>query len=186
VPENDPLSLVRTILPLRDLPPDQREDVVRQGLGRPRRVEARPEQDTYLERLDELRGVAAEVDPLLSACRDAAQDGKVMEATMVQLARENAALGWERQASERRGADVGQICSRRVAGLTQLANLVSERARLGGDVEVDPRDPRVQAVVKLFFSDIAQVAQETLGTETAETFTSTFLARVKGWEDRLR
>ena len=189
VNETDPLCALIRLRPDRDLPEAEREKLgaSRWGKGRPRRVEpAPPPQDTYLQRLDELRGAALDVDRVFAACRAPEErDAEVINESMREVAAEAAAIAYERREAERRGQDPSRLCSRRVRALTSLAALVVERARLGGDLEVDPRDERVQRVVGLFFRDISEIAQETLGAETAEKFTSAFLARVNGWAERL-
>jgi len=187
---DDPFAALIQLKPTRDLPESERQQLglPRCGRGRPRRIEpaSRPVDD-YQQRLDQLRGAAFEADPLLVACRAPVErDPRVIDQSMRGIAVEAAAIGFDRMQAERRGADVSQLCSRRISALAQLASLVCERARAGGEPDVDPRDPRVQKIVALFLSEVVETARETMDAKTAGNFTGSFLARIKGWEDCVR
>ncbi len=182
---SDPLEELRRIAPLRDLPAAERErlGVVREGMGRPRRVELRPEGDDYLDQLAQLRAEVVAAEPLVVATTDPAQAVDVLDESLVQLARECAALAFERMQAEKRGADVGPLCSRRISGLVQIASLVVERHRQQPR-GVDVRGNKFRRVVRFFMQAMREAAEETLGS-AAGPFLAEYERRLLGWEDRV-
>ena len=159
-------------------------DVVAHEQSRP----APPPADDYQERIEQVRAEALAVDPVLVACdrTDEYQDATVVDAVLLQLAKEAAALGFDRREAERRGSDRAcQIASRRVASLASLASLVCLRARVGGEANVDPRDPKLQKIVVYFEEVLAEAATEALGEKLAESFLAAYRKRIAGWEDRI-
>jgi hypothetical protein len=182
---DDTIDQVRRLLPLRDLPADERRrlGIVRQGRSRPRRIEPRPERDDYLEQVDQLRAEAASMDPLLTAATDPARGADVLDETLRALAVECASLAFERVQAEKCGRDVGTICSRRVSGLAQIANLVVERRRHEPDC-LDVRGEKFQKLVTYFLTFLKEATEEVLGPD-AERFLAAYRERLSGWEDRI-
>jgi hypothetical protein len=181
---SDPFEELRRIAPLRDLPEDERKrlGVVREGKGRPRRVEVRPERDDYLDQLAQLRAGAAAADPLVVAT-DPEKAVDILDESLMQMARECSGLAFIRMQAEKRGAEVGALCSRRISGLVQIAALVVERHRLQPR-GLDVRGEKFQKVTNLFMQIMREAAEETLGPD-AERFLSAYAAKVSGWEDRV-
>lgn len=187
---DDVLDRARQLLPLRDLPPEERArlGITRSGRSRPKAIVPAPlkREDTYLEDLDRLRKEAADADPVLSSMSDQMRQRRVMDETLRALATEAASIKFDRINAEREGREtVGQLCSRRVAALTQLASLVVERARVGGEPDFDPHDPKVQKVVAAFFHAMRECARETIDSSAVERFLARFEQLAKGWEDRV-
>jgi hypothetical protein len=184
-----PDDRLRHLMPLRDLPAAERARlcVQRSGRGRPREIlPAPPPGDTYLEELDALRREAAEADPVLAAAGDANPRVCVLQESMRALAEECSAVKFLRVEREKRGADIGSLASRRVSGLSQLASLVVERARLGGENDFDPDDPRVRKVVESFLDVAREAVEQSLDPETGKAFMTAYMERLRGWEDAVR
>lgn len=187
--ENDPFTRVVELAPRRDLPESERErlGVPRCGRGRPRVIRPKPDlDDPYLTQLHDLRVEAEAGDPILAACRDHDEKTeRVVEHSLMGIAREAAALRFEREAAEKRGADVSQLCSRRISALSTLASLIVERARVGGERDLDVRDPRLLRIVDLFHEQIREVAIEVMDDERAKVFLTAYRAKTVGWQDRI-
>jgi hypothetical protein len=110
-----------------------------------------------------------------------------LDATMLALARECAALKWDRekaQAELRSGSE--KIASRHTEGLMRLAILVLDRAKLGSAENLDVRSPRFQKLVSVFLSQLTEAAQGTLSPAEADCFLSELHRRLEGWEERVR
>jgi hypothetical protein len=186
VPSDDPLAKVRELTPVRDLPRAERQrlGVPREGRSRPRTIApAPPPRDNYLEQLAHLRAEAAAADPIVDATTDPERSAEVLDQTLLALAVEAAAIGFERVRAEREGRDVGQLCSRRVDGLSRLASLVVERARWEPDT-LDLRSPKMQKAVDYFNAMLAETAEETLGPD-AQRLLAGYQARLVGWQDKI-
>lgn len=183
----DPLTEMRELKPLRDLPPAERQrlSVPRDGRSRPRVIAPAPvpEQDTYLDQVAELRDQAAAVDPVVTAASVREGSGEVLDQTLLEIARESAAIKFERMRAEREGRDASQLCSRRVSGLVQLASTIVARSRWEPDT-LDVRCSQMQRVIAFFVETLKDAAEETLGADAAR-FMAEYDAKIAGWENRL-
>jgi hypothetical protein len=183
---DDPLAQLRHLAPLRDLPEAERLrlGVRREGRGRPRQIAPPPEQDNYLEQLDTLRWQATTADPVVSAASDPGRAAQVLDQAIFQLAVECGSLAFDRIQAEKRGLEIGPLCSRRISGLAQIASLVvlGQRYRKG---EPDVRGDKFQTLVRYFHEAMAQCAREMLASEDAERFLGKYRELVTGWEDKI-
>jgi len=171
---------------MRDLPLEERErlGVAREGRGRPRTIALAPARpDVYLQQLSELREEATALDPVVAAATDPERAAEVLDRTMFALAVECASLKFDRVQAEKRGVDVGALCSRRVAGLAQIASLFCERRRHEPD-RLDVRGEKVQKIVANFMEVLREAAEETLGPD-AQAFLASYAVKLSGWEDRV-
>jgi hypothetical protein len=134
--------------------------------------------------VDELRVAAEQQDAVLLGCNRADKDEVLLEA-LRGIARESAALRFERERVARQGGDPSQLCSRRVDGLVRIASIICERARAGGAGELDVRSPKFAKVVSCFEQILGDAAQETMGEEMAELFVRRYRMRLEGWQDRI-
>ena len=185
---DDPIAQLRALAPLRDLPADERLrlGLARHGRGRPRSVVSRPSdaQDPYLAEVAELRARAESADPVLVASQRPERDGQLLAATLLEMARETAAIKFERERVERQGGDSAQLSSRRIDGLVRIASAVASRAgQQGENLRLD--DPRLARIIDLFMSDVAEVAQEVLGVERGASFVEAYRQKTSGWEGRV-
>jgi hypothetical protein len=158
--------------------------------GRPRAIRpaphpaARAQHERARARLD--AHVAGDALVQVAASETARTSVETLDGVLRELAREQAALSWERRCAVMEGRrDADRISSRRIDGLSRLAGLVLERARAGVDSEIDPNDPKLQVMVRDFFGQIRETALEVMGEETASKFVATFEDRVRGWESRV-
>ena len=180
---DDALTKLRELVPVRDLPLAERDHlgVAREGRSRPRVIARQPKADTYLAELAEARAEAAAAAPLVSANKDPDQDVDILDVALRELARECGAIAFERTQAELRGVDVGPLCSRRISGLVQIAALVVEKDRRHPP-DLDVRGAPMQKIVANFMALLREAAEETLGPD-AEKFLSAYTVKVSGWED---
>lgn len=141
--------------------------------GRPRKVATRaPEGDArgYLSAAAARREAAIAADPLVEAC-DAHADS--VDGVIAGIARETAALRWERTRLQDRGSETAaQVSSRIVDALGKLASLVVGRheARRG-----EPTPAQLAAVRELFLDALEETAASSLGDDLA----ADLMARVR-------
>jgi hypothetical protein len=109
-----------------------------------------------------------------------------LDATMLEIAREAAGLGWSRERAVVEGRrDSEKIASRKIAALAKIGDLLLERARAGGEDRIDPHDERVQKVVAAFLEAMREAAVEVLDAALAEKFLAKFGELSRGWEERV-
>jgi hypothetical protein len=110
---------------------------------------------------------------------------EAIDVLMLEIAREAAALAWDSERAVIEGRrQAERIASRRVGALVKIAELALERARLG-ETFFDPRDPRVQAIVREFLRQMREAAEETLDRSSVERFFEKFDQLSSGWEGRV-
>ena len=149
--------------------------------GRPRIARRAPDADErqYLVRLAVERDRALVTDAVVQAVGADDDDNRLLQAVALEVARETAALRWDREHAEPGSDEAAQLCSRRITGLLRLADLQVALAHArAGDVDLD--DPRVKAVVEYFIATVGQVATETLG-ENADPVMARLRAATAGW-----
>jgi hypothetical protein len=174
------LADVRQLLPLHDLPRDERGRLgVTRGRGRPRRIEPAPSRDAYLEELDELRVEHAARDPLVALEPVPGDRLRALDESIRAMAVEAAALGFDRRQAEQRGADIGQLASRRCDALARIAALVVERSRYS-EGELPPA--LLAKLIDFFMATVSETAGACLPLEKAETFLGALRALVEASE----
>jgi hypothetical protein len=157
--------------------------------GRPRSIARAPDEQQLAQhqRVAERLQYHVEADPVVRAVsiEPDRTSTVALDAAMMEIAREAAGLLWERRQAQVRGRPEAQkISRRRTDALGRLANLVLERARLGGS-ELDPFDPKLQRLVSLFNEQAREVALEAIQPEHATRFIELYLSRIDGWESHV-
>jgi hypothetical protein len=170
----DPKTSIAVVLPLRRLDEHGKPVVIRRAC-RPRRVEKAP---TIDERVYEAT-IAAEAERAIE------QDGVVRAASgadakllldhlIAAAAVETAGLKHDRERAVRAGRDAAKLSTRRIAGLSHLAELILVRERIRReDPEPDPR--QVALLVEMLVECVSDVVQEVAEPQVADLF----MARLK-------
>jgi hypothetical protein len=152
--------------------------------GRPRKVRNAPTPE-QLQALQQ----QIESDPLVQTVATSVDRTSTtsLDGVMLQLGIECARLKYGRECAsiDGRHSLAVELSGRRIRALSKLARLVLERARVLGDVGIDPQDERLQKVVRAFNEQVLASAQATMPPEVAERFVREYEARVQGWEERL-
>lgn len=177
-PLRPPTPSVAVVLPLHRLDENGCPVFVRRR-GRQRRIERVPtiSEAHYHATVAEAAERSIEQDEVVVAT-SAGDPEKVIAQTMVGVARESAALHWDRIKSQNEGrADAEKISSRRVAALCRLADLVvvrEEMRRASGQMS----DEEVGRATELFIQDMEETVREVAPSEVAEKFLSSFKTKV--------
>jgi len=158
--------------------------------GRPRSIGRAPDEHERERhrRLQARLQAFVEADAVVKATsvETARTSTSTVDQALLSVARECAGMKWEREQAQARGRPGSEkIASRRIDGLSRLANLILERTRAGADDGLDPFNPKFQRVVALFLQQMRACAEETLTADVAAGFLSRFEAKVRGWEDRV-
>jgi hypothetical protein len=174
------------MLPVQDAPRTGKNDLtVKRGPGRPRKVERMP-QTSDLEYHAEMiveKQKFIENDAVVQALARHAEPIEVIRIVKAEVARESAAIEFQRIENEKRGRDVADISKKRIEALTKVAALELEAAKLGVNA-VDLKSERMQRIFKFWVERIQEVAAEVLQPEQIELLFNRLQTELEGWEDR--
>lgn len=184
-PANDPLQAVTRLVPLHSLPARERTRLgVKLKRGHPVQIVPVVEPDSYNIEVSRLRAEGADHDPVVEALADEGDDTQeILWCALEQMAREAAALKFDRLESEKSGKDITALASRRVSGLAAVARLVLEGRRMGL-FGLDHRAMKVTDVEQLWLSLLSDCATEVLGSGT-DAFLVRMKAAMEGWRDKV-
>ena len=159
---------------------------VKRGPGRPRRVERMPTTSDlqYHALVSEEKARFIDSDKVVQATTSGADTTSVLNLVKVEVAKEAAALHFQRVENEKYGRDTAQTSTRRIDALTKIANIELEIKKLGTDA-IDLRHPKFQKVFALWIEMMREVAAEVLTPELIDLFFNRFSTKVEGWEDRV-
>jgi hypothetical protein len=184
-PTDDPTDNVRQLLPVHAAPNTGKNPlVVKRGRGRPRKVERMPTTSDleYHAAMSAEKQKFIDADPIVLAAK-----GKdaitLIRALLVEVAKESAALHFQRIENEKYGRDTAQISSRRVETLNKIASIQFELKKLGADA-VDLHGERFQRVFSFWILSLKEVAQDLLTPEQCDLFFNRLETVLDGWEDR--
>ena len=186
--ETDPLNNVRRLLPVHAAPKRGAGGgalKVTRSRGRPRKVEKMPTTSDleYHSQMAEAKEEFITHDPVVVATTGKADVAGVLRTLRAEIAKEAAALHFQRIENEKFGKDTSQTSTRRVDALTKVANIELEIAKLGPS-NIDVRSEKFQRVVKLFLEFIRDAASETLQPETLNLFFNRLETKMTNWEDK--
>jgi|HubBroStandDraft_1064217.scaffolds.fasta_scaffold292283_2 hypothetical protein len=176
-----PTTAVPLALHLAPRTADGTSLTVKRRPGRPRVVRPAPDADAgaYNEAVCRARAEAVADDAVVRAVESKRSDG-VLPEVLVALAREAAALRWEREQGQQNGRDVAQIGSRRIDALHKAALVLLGQRRLGIDT-VNPRGEKMKRIVDLFLSNVGDGLQATLPRAQADELLSQVRDRLRAW-----
>jgi hypothetical protein len=106
-----------------------------------------------------------------------------------QMAREAAALEFNRGVLDMEGKETATVSSRIVSTLDKMSGIDLEIKKLG-NVVVDPRSEEVQKMAALWIKTLSDtvtgmVADQSMDTQTMDLLFNKFSAALEGWEDRV-
>ncbi len=158
---------------------------VQRGPGRPRKVERMPTTSDlqYHAAMSEEKAKFIDTDAVVLASRGGADAPQMLKLIKAEVAKEAAALHFQRIENEKYGKDTAQTSTRRIDALTKIANIEMEIKKLGSEA-IDLRHPKFQKVFALWIEMMREVASETLTPELIDLFFNRFSTKIDGWEDR--
>lgn len=158
---------------------------VTRGRGRPRKVEKMPTTSDldYHSKVSEEKQRFITQDPVVIATAGKIDAPELLRKLRAEIAKEAAALHFQRIENEKYGKDTSQTSTRRIDALTKIAHIELEIAKIGPSL-VDVRSESFQKVMQLFVEFVQEAAAETLSPEALNLFFNRFETKMAGWEDK--
>ena len=153
--------------------------------GRPRKVERMPTTSDlqYHALISEQKAKFIDADPVVGATVGRVDSVGVLKLIRAEIAKESAALHFQRVENEKYGKDTSQTSTRRIDALTKIANIELEIKKLGTDV-VDLHGDQIQKILGLWIELMREAAADTLSAEQIDLFFNRFSTKMEGWQDR--
>ena len=177
---------VRQLLPVHAAPNTGKNSLkVARQRGRPRKVERMPTTSDleYHALMSEEKSRFIEDDPVYRAALGKADSAEILNIVKAQVAREAAALAFQRVENEKFGKDTAQISTRRIDALTKIANIELEVKKMGGDL-LDLRGEKFQRVFAMLIESFKEVSTTVLSEEQVDLLFNALGTKLEGWEDR--
>ena len=190
--EEERLQGVLSLLPFQDAPRTAKANlVIRRGPGRPRKVERGMQRSDleYHAAMVQEKAKFIDADTIVKAIAARADAPELFRYIKYEIARETAAIQFQRLEHEKRGRDSAGLSKARIDALVKIANLETEARKLDGEF-IDFHSERIQKVMAYWVDIMRQTFQEMLGEQmlppdTVDLFFNRFLQKMDGWEDRL-
>lgn len=156
--------------------------VARRPRGRPRRVVAvAPDQDEYQTCMMEHLKAWTESDDVVQATAQGIDSREILQRLLVAVAREAAALGFDRLEAAKKGKDISILSGRRVRSLLRVGELRLLLAEAeAGTLSLDA--PQIDIIEKLWLEHVQDAARETLAEP--DTFMVKLKEIMSGWRER--
>lgn len=158
--------------------------VVKRGRGRPRKVERMPTTSDleYHALMTQEKARHIDSDPVVRATATHSDSADMLHLIKLEVAKEAAALHFQRIENEKLGKDTAQVSTRRIEALNKIAGIELEIKKLGAGM-IDLKSEKMQRVFKFFISRIREIAGETLAEEEVDLFFNRLSTALEGWED---
>jgi hypothetical protein len=158
---------------------------VERRVGRPRKVERMPTTSDlqYHAAISEEKARFIDSDAVVQATQGSSDAAQVLKLIRSEVAKEAAALHFQRIENEKFGKDTAQTSTRRIDALTKIANIELEIKKLGSDA-IDLHGEKFQKVFALWIEMMREVASDTLSPELIDLFFNRFSTKIEGWEER--
>lgn len=159
---------------------------VTRAAGRPRRVERMPTTSDleYHALMTEERGRFVDTDPVVRATQKNADPLDVLKIIKGEVAKESAALHFQRIENEKYGRDVAQVSTRRIDALKKIADIELEIKKLGADT-LDIHSEKFQRVFKFWINTVREIAEQTMTPEQIDLFFNHLSTSMEGWEEKV-
>jgi len=144
----------------------------------------KPSQDQldYYEETSEEREEFIADDPVVKSAAEA-DPIKLLATLKAEVAREAAALHYQRKQNEIMGKDITRISARRIDAMKKIADIEMEMRKIGFD-QVDIYSEKFQKIFKLWTDMIRVAAEETLAPEQLDLFFNKLQTEMEGWEEK--
>lgn len=158
---------------------------VKRGPGRPKKINAKPTNDDLIYHAEMIRQKTAFInsDPLVQSTNLRQDAVETLQKVKEEIARESAALHFQRIEEEKYGKDTSQMSSRRISALREVANLELEIRRLGA-THIDLKGERFQKIFKFFLETVREAADGSLSPEQIDLLFNRLGTMLEGWEEK--
>lgn len=155
------------------------------GKGRPKAVNRAPSvvDLQYHAEMAAQKSDYIENDPVVLSSTKRQDPISTLRIIKKEIAKEAAALGFQRLENEKYGKDTSQISVRRVDALSKVVAVELELKKLDGDF-LDLKSEKFQRIFKFWIETLQEVAQDTLTPELIDLFFNRLGTKLDGWEDR--
>jgi hypothetical protein len=158
---------------------------VSRSRGRPRKVERMPTTSDleYHARMTEAKASFIDQDPIVRAASKHTEPMAMLAVIRTEVAKESAALHFQRIENEKFGKDTAQVSSRRIDALKKIADIELELKKMGADV-IDVHSEKFQRIFKLWIDTIREIAEETMNPQQIDLFFNRLTTSMEGWEEK--
>ncbi len=181
VPSQRPLAMVGgTVVPIHAA-----TGPIKRGPGRPKKIRTEPTRDDLAYHAEMLRQKTAFInaDPLVRSTGERQEAVETLQRVKEEIARESAALHFQRIEEEKYGKDTSQMSSRRIAALREVAHIELEIRRLGATM-IDLKSERFQRIFAFFLDTVRVSAGEVLSPEMIDLLFNRLETKLEGWEEK--
>lgn len=159
---------------------------VARGRGRPRKVERMPTTSDleYHAKMAEEKAKFVDGDPVVQAAGKTTDPMMMLSIIKAEVARETAALHFQRIENEKLGRDTAQVSTRRIDALKKIADIELEIKKLGASA-VDVRSEQMLRVFKFFIETVRTILEDNLSPEQCDLIFNRFSTEFENWQDKL-
>lgn len=152
--------------------------------GRPKKVEKKPDVEDlqYHQETIERQVGFVDTDAVVTATVDRKDSAEVLHLLKTRIARAAASLEFQRVEMMKYGKDTGQVTSRQIAALKEIATIELKIRELGAQM-IDLRSEPVQKVFGLFISKLQEAAKGILPEAQFDLLFNKLETELDGWED---
>jgi hypothetical protein len=160
--------------------------VVGRRVGRPRKVERMPTTSDleYHALMSERKGQFIDQDSVVLASKRRADPMEMLAVIRGEVAKESAALHFQRIENEKFGKDTAQVSSRRIDALKKIADIELEIKKIGGDV-IDVRSEKMQRIFTFFIETVRSILEANLSPEQIDLVFNRLSTEFEGWQEKL-
>lgn len=160
------------------------EEAKKRGRGRPRKVTSKPTTDDllYHQQMQEAEVEFIDSDAIVSATNNRKDSPELLHLVKSRVARAAAALEFQRIEQQKYGKDTGQITSRQIAALREIAQIELKIRELGPQM-LDLRSEPVQKLFGMFITKLRDSAREILPKQQFDLLFNKLETDLDGWED---
>jgi hypothetical protein len=157
----------------------------KRGRGRPKKINPKPTTDDLIYHAEMVRQKTAFInaDQLVQSTGLRQDAVETLQKVKEEVAREAAALHFQRIEEEKYGKDTSQMSSRRITALREVANLELEIRRLGAS-NIDLKGERFQKIFKFFLETVREAADGSLSPEQIDLLFNRLGTLLEGWEEK--
>jgi hypothetical protein len=158
---------------------------IKRGPGRPKKINPKPTNDDLIYHAEMIRQKTEFInsDPLVKSSADRKEAIETLHRVKEEIARESAALHFQRIEEEKYGKDTSQMSSRRISALREVANLELEIRRIGA-THIDLKGERFQKIFKFFLETVREAAAGSLSPEQIDLLFNRLGTLLEGWEEK--
>lgn len=188
--EKDKAIAASSVVPLHVVASNKEKDMrpgavlARKKRGRPKKVAKKPTVDEleYHAEMQRQQAEFVEADALVTSTKMRTDSPEMLQALKERLARMTAVLEFMRIEGQKLGKMDGQLVSRQVAAIREIAQIELKIRELGAQT-IDLNSEPLQRVFAMFIEKIQQVARDVLSEQQFDIFFNKLETELDGWEE---